>query len=136
MNCFIQIKNSIFLYLVSASLNFKDYIECTLKIFLKWLSKSQIRLHQSQKLAIDDIFIYSWRDLTPLLHIHLEITKKNLANLDAIKASVPKFLNFLGAELNNKWITHLKGKPFFWLKIMIKIKSSKNSLIYQKSDLK
>jgi len=51
------------------------------------------------------------------LHIHLEVTKKNLVILDAIKASVPKFLNFLGAELNNKWITHLKGKPFFWLEI-------------------
>ena len=30
--------------------------------------------------------------------------------LDAIKASVPKFLNFLGAELNNKWITHFEGE--------------------------
>ena len=30
--------------------------------------------------------------------------------LDAIKASVPKFLNFLGAELNNKWVTHFEGK--------------------------
>ena len=55
-------------------------------------------------------FIYSWRDLTPLLHIHLEVTKKNLVILDAIKASVPKFLNFLGAELNNKWLTHFEGK--------------------------
>ena len=36
--------------------------------------------------------------------------KKNLVTLDAIKASVPKFLNFLGAELNNQWITHLEGK--------------------------
>ena len=36
--------------------------------------------------------------------------QKNLVILDAIKASVPKFLNFLGAELNNKWITHLEGK--------------------------
>ena len=44
------------------------------------------------------------------MHIHLEITKKNLVNLDAIKASVPKFLNFLGAELDNKWITHLEGE--------------------------
>jgi len=43
------------------------------------------------------------------LHIHLEITKKNLVILDAIKASVPKFLNFLGAELNNNCITHLEG---------------------------
>ena len=64
---------------------------------------------KNQKLAIDDIFIYSWRDLTPLLHIHLEVTKKHLVILDAIKASVPKFLNFLGAELNNKCITHLEG---------------------------
>ena len=44
------------------------------------------------------------------MHIHLEITKKNLVILDAIKASVPKFLNFLGAELNNKCITHLEGE--------------------------
>ena len=36
--------------------------------------------------------------------------QKNLVILDAIKASVPKFLNFLGAELNNKWITHFEGK--------------------------
>ena len=44
------------------------------------------------------------------MHIHREVTKKNLVILDAIKASVPKFLNFLGAELNNKGITHLEGK--------------------------
>ena len=37
-------------------------------------------------------------------------TKKILVILDTIKASVPKFLNFLGAELNNKCITHLEGK--------------------------
>jgi len=43
------------------------------------------------------------------LHIHLEVTKKNLVILDAIKASVPKFLNFLGAELNNECVTHLEG---------------------------
>ena len=56
-------------------------------------------------------FIYSWRDLTPLLQIHLEITKSKFGKvLDAIKASVPKFLNFLGAELNKKWITHFEGK--------------------------
>ena len=36
--------------------------------------------------------------------------QKNLVILDAIKASVPKFLNFLGAELNNKWSTHVEGK--------------------------
>ena len=64
------------------------------------------------------------------------ITKKKLVIIDAIKASVPKFLNFLGAELDNKWITHLKGKPFFWQEIMIEIKSPENSIIYQKSDLK
>ena len=67
-------------------------------------------IHQNHKLAIDDIFIYSWRDLTPLLHVHLEKTKKNWVFHDAIKASVPKFLNFLGAELNKVWITHLEGK--------------------------
>jgi len=44
------------------------------------------------------------------LHVHLEITKKNSVTLDAIKASVPKFLNFLGAELNKKCITHFEGK--------------------------
>ncbi|ABO16977.1 Hypothetical protein P9301_03541 [Prochlorococcus marinus str. MIT 9301] len=43
------------------------------------------------------------------MHIHLETTKTNLVIFDAIKASVPKFLNFLGAELNNKCITHLEG---------------------------
>ena len=36
--------------------------------------------------------------------------KINLVILDAIKASVPKFLNFLGAELNDKRITHFEGK--------------------------
>ena len=44
------------------------------------------------------------------MHVHLEITKKNLIIHDAIKASVPKFLNFLGAELNNNWITHIEGE--------------------------
>ena len=33
----------------------------------------------------------------------------NPFSCDAIKASVPKFLNFLGAELDNKWITHFEG---------------------------
>ena len=98
------------MYLVSASLNFKDYIECTLKIFLKWLSKISDPFASKPKVSNWWHFLYSWRDLTPLLHIHLEITKKNLVILDAIKASVPKFLNFLGAELNNKWITHFEGK--------------------------
>ena len=36
--------------------------------------------------------------------------QKNLVILDAIKASVPKFLNFLGAELNNNWVTQFEGK--------------------------
>ena len=44
------------------------------------------------------------------MHIRLEITKKNLVISDAIKASVPKFLNFLGAELNKKLVTHFEGK--------------------------
>ena len=38
------------------------------------------------------------------------IAKKILVFHDAIKASVPKFLNFLGAELNNKCVTHFEGK--------------------------
>ena len=65
-----------------------------------------------QKLKVSNWkqFIYSWRDLTPLLHVHLEITKKNLDTHDAIKASVPKFLNFLGAELNKDWITQYEGE--------------------------
>ena len=96
--------------LVSASLNFKDYIECTLKIFLKWLSKISDPFTSKPKVSNWWHFIYSWRDLTPLLHVHLEITKKNSVNLDAIKASVPKFFNFLGAELNKKWITLFEGK--------------------------
>ena len=36
--------------------------------------------------------------------------QRNLVILDAIKASVPKFLNFLGAELNISSLTHLEGK--------------------------
>ena len=97
------------MYLVSASLNFKDYIECTLKIFLKWLSKISDPFTSTPKVSKWWHFIYSWRDLTPLLHIHLEITIIYIVNLDAIKASVPKFLNFLGAELNNNWITQFEG---------------------------
>ena len=81
-----------------------------IKKISKWLSEISDPFASKQKLAIDDIFVYSWRDLTPLLHLHLETTKKNLVILDTIKASVPKFLNFLGAELNNKWITHFEGK--------------------------
>ena len=81
-----------------------------IKIFLKWLSKISDPFASKLKVSNWWHFIYSWRDLTPLLHIHLELTKKNLVIHDAIKASVPKFLNFLGAELNNKWITHFEGK--------------------------
>jgi len=44
------------------------------------------------------------------LYIHQSIIKRNLVILDAIKASVPKFLNFLGAKLNNKCIAQLEVK--------------------------
>jgi len=37
------------------------------------------------------------------------LSNKYLIILDAIKASVPKILNFLGAELNSECITHLEG---------------------------
>ena len=99
-----------FQYLGSASLKFKDYIECTIKIFLKWLSKISDPFASKLKVSNWWHFLYSWRDLTPLLHLHLELTKKDLVILDAIKASVPKFLNFLGAKLINKWITYFEGK--------------------------
>ena len=105
-------KNKIDLsYLGSASLSIKDYFECTLKIFQSDFPRSQIRWF-SKKLKVSNWkqFIYSWRDLTPLLQIHLKIAKSKFDNFfDAIKASVPKFLNFLGAELNTKWITHFEG---------------------------
>ena len=89
--------------LVSASLNFKDYIECTLKIFLKWLSKI------SDPLVFKKLKVSNWKQLIYIFltgpHTFIaytsQITKKILVVLDAIKASVPKFLNFLGAELNN-----------------------------------
>ena len=51
------------------------------------------------------------------MHKHLEVTKKNLVTLDAIKASVPKFLNFLGAELNKKRVTHFEGKTLLLAEI-------------------
>ena len=91
-----------------------------------------------QKLKVSNWkqFIYSWRDLTPLLHIHLKITKKNSVNLDAIKASVPKFLNFLGAELNNKCITHFEGKTLLLAGNSDRNEISKYSFTYQKSDLR
>ena len=47
-------------------------------------------------------------------HTFIAYTSRNnqqkLVILDAIKASVPKFLNFLGAELGNKYITQFEGK--------------------------
>ena len=47
-------------------------------------------------------------------HTFIAYTSRNnqqkLVILDAIKASVPKFLNFLGAELDNLWITQSEGK--------------------------
>ena len=96
--------------LVSASLNFKDYIECTLKIFLKWLSK--ISDPFTSKLKVSNWWHFYIFLTGP--HTFIACTswsnKKNFVILDAIKASVPKFLNFLGAELNNKWSTHFEGK--------------------------
>ena len=47
-------------------------------------------------------------------HTFIAYTSRNnqqkLVILDAIKASVPKFLNFLGAELNKKRVTHFEGR--------------------------
>ena len=47
-------------------------------------------------------------------HTFIAFTSRNdqqkLVILDAIKASVPKFLNFLGAELDKLWITQLERK--------------------------
>ena len=66
-------------------------------------------MHQSQKLAIDDIFYIFLTGPHTFIACTSRNNQKNLVTLDAIKASVPKFLNFLGAELNNKWITHFEG---------------------------
>ena len=135
MNCFIQIKTSVYVFSFSL-LKFKDYIECTLKIFLKWLSK--ISDPFSSKLKVSNWWHFYIFLTGP--HTFIACTswnnQKDLVFLDAIKASVPKFLNFLGAELNNIWITHFGGKTSFWLKILIGIKSPKNSFIYQKLDLR
>ena len=81
-----------------------------IKIFLKWLSKISDPFASMPKVSNWWHFLFSWRDLTPLLHVHHETTKRNLVIHDTIKASVPKFLNFLGAELDKNWITHLEGK--------------------------
>jgi len=75
-----------------------------IKNILSDFPRSQIRWFSKTKVSNWKQFKYSWRDLTPLLQIHLKITKSKFDKIfDAIKASVPKFLNFLGAELNNKW---------------------------------
>ena len=55
-------------------------------------------------------FLYILDGTSHFYCIYILKQLKNLVILDAIKASVPKFLNFLGAELNNKWITHFEGK--------------------------
>ena len=97
-------------YLVLASLNFKDYIECTLKIFLKWLSKISDPFASKPKVSNWwHFFIFLTGPHTFIAYTSLT-TKTNLVIFDAIKASVPKFLNFLGAELNNLWITQSEGK--------------------------
>ena len=67
-------------------------------------------MHQSYKLAIDNNFYIFLTGPHTFIACTSWNNQKNLVILDAIKASVPKFLNFLGAELNNKWITHLEGK--------------------------
>jgi len=93
------------LYLGSASLNFKDYIECTLKIFLKWLSKISDPFVSTLKVS-------NWWHFFIFLtgpHTFIAFTswnnRKNSVTRDAIKASVPKFLNFLGSQVN------LKSRP-------------------------
>ena len=95
--------------LVSASLNFKDYIECTLNI-------SKVTFQDLRSVCIKAKVSNWWHFCIFLTGPHTFIActswnnQKNLVILDAIKASVPKFLNFLGAELNNKWLTHFEGK--------------------------
>ena len=81
-----------------------------IKKILKWLSKISDPFTSKPKLAIDDILYFLDGTSHFILHVHLEVTKKILVLLDAIKVSVPKFLNFLGAELNSKCITHLEGE--------------------------
>ena len=117
------------MYLVSASLKFKDYIECTLKIILKWLSKISDPFTSKPKVSNWWHFIYSWRDLTPLLHVHLEITTNNLVNLDAIKASVPKFFNFLGAGSTYKSWPKIEGNPSTGWNLKINFKSHKTLFV-------
>ena len=82
-----------------------------IKNISKWLSKiSDPLVFKKLKLAIENnLYI-----LDGTSHLYCKYISKlpniNLIKFDAIKASVPKFLNFLGAELNNKWKTHLEGK--------------------------
>ena len=107
-----------------------------IKNILKWLSK--ISDPFASKLKVSNWWHFYIFLTGP--HTFIACTswnnQKNLVILDAIKASVPKFLNFLGAELNSKWITHFEGKPFFWLEKLIGIKFPKKSFIYQKTDFR
>ena len=66
-------------------------------------------MHQKQKLAIDDNFFIFLTGPHTFIAYTSRNNQQKLVILDAIKASVPKFLNFLGAELSNKLITHLEG---------------------------
>ena len=81
-----------------------------IKCILKWLSKISDPFAPTLKVS------NWWHFYIFLTGPHTFITytswnnQKNLVILDAIKASVPKFLNFLGAELNNEWSTHFEGK--------------------------
>ena len=67
-------------------------------------------MHQKQKLAIDDNFFIFLTGPHTFIAYTSRNNQQKLVILDALKASVPKFLNFLGAELNNLWITQSEGK--------------------------
>ena len=82
-----------------------------IKNISKWLSKI------SDPLVFKKLKVSNWKQFYIFLtgpHTFIAVTswnnQKSLVNLDTIKASVPKFLNFLGAELDNLWITQLEGK--------------------------
>ena len=81
-----------------------------IKNILKWLSK--ISDPFASKLKVSNWWHFYIFLTGP--HTFIACTswklQKNFVFLDAIKVSVPKFLNFLGAELNNKWSTHFEGK--------------------------
>ena len=81
-----------------------------IKKILKWLSKISDPFTSKPKVS-------DWWHFYIFLtgpHTFIACTswnnQKNLVILDAIKVSVPKFLNFLGAELNKNWLTHFEGK--------------------------